>query len=395
MIPHLNLTTDAPLDILGFILAGIFLTGYVLLDGFDLGVGILRLFVKDEQDKRTMLRAIEPTWDAAELWLIAAAAVLVVAFPEVESSVLSGFYLALKLWLLAIVIRIVAIESRNRLSEAWHRTCDGFLGVASICSAFLIGAMVGALVWGVPLDEEHEFSETLHLMVNPCSILFGFTTLSLFIMHGTLFLVMKTDGALQKKARTWIRPAITVFAVIYAVATFITPVFIPHMVLPLEAHPGLILLPIVTVLALANIVRQVYLRRNLAAFLSSCTVIVGLSSLFGVGMFPNLVISLSPENTLTIFNAVNARKIMTALTILGGLGIPFVVAYTACAYWIFRGKVQPEDTRLKHASPALPENTDTGRHESKGCMHQLRRQRRPAFLRYFHRLQSLFTPPQT
>lgn len=356
MISHLNLTADTSLEVLGFILAGIFLTGYVLLDGFDLGVGILRLFIKDERQKRLMLMTIEPTWDAAGFWLIAAAGVLVAAFPEVESPALSGFYLALKLWLVAIVVRVVATESRNRLWKTWHRTCDVLLGVASIFSAFLVGAMVGALIGGVPLDEDHEFVGTVPVMLNPYSILFGFTTLALFIMHGSLFLVLKTTGILQARARTWVWPAMAAFAVMYAVATIITPVFVRHMRSPLETHPGLILLPMATILALINAVRQATAHRDLAAFLSSCAVVIGLSSLFWVGMFPNLVISLSrPENTLTIFNAESSRKIMTALTCLGGLGIPFVVTYTACAYWTFRGKVKPEDALLKHAGPPVSE----------------------------------------
>jgi len=334
------------MDILALVLAGFLLTGYVVLEGFDLGVGILRLFIQDEKERLLMLKAIEPTWDAAEVWLVAAALVFIFAFPQISAPALTGFYFSLKLWLIAIVVRAFATELRNRCSVRWHHFCDLLLGLASAFSAFFIGLIVGDLVVGLPLDEEHEFAVSTASVLNPYSLLLGATSLALFLLHGGLFLILKTEGELQKKVRHWITPAILVFTVLYLVVTVVTPFLAYQMVSPFVRWPILFLLPFLTLIAVAALHNQVRRALFSRAFLTSCAIAVGFSGLFWLGIFPNLVISNSaPENNLTIFNSVASEKVTSASVILAALGLPVVFIYTFCAFWIFRGKVKGDETR--------------------------------------------------
>jgi len=329
-----------------FILVGILFTGYVILDGFDLGVGSLHLFTKTDEERRLMLNAIGPVWDGNEVWLVTGGGALFAAFPEVYATIFSGFYLAFVLLLFALIFRGVAIEFRSKRPEAWWRkTWDVLFSIGSVLSSFLIGVAIGNIIWGVPLDEDHEFAGTFLGLLNPYALLLGVTTVALFAMHGAIYVVMKTEGEMQARARGWIRNTIIFFILTYAFTTLATLLYIPRMAEPLQSEPWLFIVPLLNILAIANVPREIHRGREFNAFLSSCAAMVALMVLFGVGMYPHLVFShTNVANSLNIYNAASSQKTLGIMFIIACIGVPIVLTYTACIYWIFRGKVKLDTT---------------------------------------------------
>lgn len=334
------------LNTIWFILIGVLFTGYAILDGFDLGVGALHLFVKGDEERRIFFNAIGPVWDGNEVWLVTAGGALFAAFPEVYATAFSGFYLAFMLLLFGLIFRAVAIEFRSKQKAKWWRNMwDVSFCIASTVSAFLIGVALGNIIWGIPLDQTHDYAGTFLDLLNPYSLMVGVTTVALFMMHGAIYLVMKTEGDLHDRIRGWIRNTIIFFIIMYFTTTMMTLLFVPHMVDHIKANPWLFLLPVLNLLAIANIPREAYKGRDFRAFLSSCFAMVFLLALFGLGIYPNMIYSLpNPENSLTIYNAASSAKTLKIMLIIAALGVPLVLAYTTSIYWIFRGKVKLDES---------------------------------------------------
>ena len=201
---------------LWFILVGVLLSGYAILDGFDLGVGALHLFVKSDQERRIFLNSIGPIWDGNEVWLVTGGGALFAAFPEVYATVFSGFYLAFMLLLVALIFRGVAIEFRSKQPMAWWRNLwDISFSVSSILSSFLIGVALGNIAWGIPIGQDHEFAGTFLSLLKPYPILLGITTVALFMMHGSIYIVLKTEGPLQEKLKGWVHNTMIFFILCY------------------------------------------------------------------------------------------------------------------------------------------------------------------------------------
>lgn len=330
------------LNTIWFFLVGVLLIGYAILDGFDLGVGCLHLFSKADEDRRVQLNAIGPVWDGNEVWLVTGGGALFAAFPDVYATVFSGFYLAFMLLLAALIFRAVAIEFRSKQPMRWWRQLwDVCFSGASFLASLLVGVALGNIAQGVPLDAQHEFVGTFLGLLNPYAILIGMLTVALFMMHGAIYLSLKTEGALHDKVRWWVNRTIIGFVVMYGVTTLITLLFVPQMADPIQARPWLFTLPLAAMLAIANVPREIYYGRDLRAFCSSSFSVAALLGLFGMGIFPNLVISNpNPELSLTIYNAASSPKTLHIMLIMALIGMPIVIAYTASIYWIFRGKVK-------------------------------------------------------
>lgn len=329
-----------------FVLVGLLFTGYAILDGFDLGVGALHLFTRTDTERRTMLNSIGPVWDGNEVWLVTGGGALFAVFPDVYATVFSGFYTAFMLFLAMLIFRAVAIEFRSKEKWGWWRTLwDWSFSVSSILISFLIGVSLGNLVWGVPVGPDKEFAGTFLGLLHPYALLVGVMTTALFMMHGAIYAVMKTEGALHEKLRGWVNPCIIFFIMCYAMVTMATLLYVPHMTETVKAHPFFFGVGLVSILAIANIPREVHHGRDFLAFLSSCVAMVALMALFGLGMFPDLVLSNPhPENSLTIYNAASSLKTLKVMLIIACLGVPVVIAYTASIYWVFRGKVKLTET---------------------------------------------------
>lgn len=330
------------LNTIWFILVGVLFTGYAILDGFDLGTGALHLFTKSDTDRRIMINSIGPVWDGNEVWLVTGGGALFAAFPEVYATSFSGFYMAMMLLLVGLIFRAVAIEFRSKQpGKTWRQFWDISFSASSILSSLLIGVALGNVAWGIPLDKRFEFVGTFWGLLHPYALLVGITTVALFMMHGAIYVVLKTEGELQARVSGWINKTIVFFIICYAMTTLATLLYVPHMSENLKAAPYLFILPLLNMLAIANIPREIHHQNYFRAFLSSCASMVALLALFGVGMFPNLILS-NPEvaNSLMIYNAASSAKTLKIMLIIAILGMPLVIAYTISIYWIFRGKVK-------------------------------------------------------
>jgi cytochrome d ubiquinol oxidase subunit II len=336
------MTMALDLNVIWFGLVGILLTGYAILDGFDLGVGALHLLTRKDEHRRLMINAIGPVWDGNEVWLVTGGGALFAAFPEVYATVFSGFYLAFMLLLCMLIFRAVAIEFRSKQPMRWWRQMwDISFSVASIGGSLLLGVAFGNIIWGVPLNGQREFVGSFLGLLNPYALLVGVTTVALFMMHGAIYVVLKTEGELHEKARGWINNTIIFFIICYGLTTMATLLYVPHMSQHMRAYPVFFAVPVLTMLAVANIPREIYHGRDFLAFLSSGATVAGLMALVAIGIFPNLVLSRpNPELSLTIYNAASSPKTLTIMLIIAAIGVPIVLAYTSSIYYIFRGKVK-------------------------------------------------------
>lgn len=329
-----------------FILIGVLFTGYAMLDGFDLGVGALHLFTREDAERRLMLNAIGPVWDGNEVWLVTGGGALFAAFPNVYATVFSGFYLAFVLLLAALIFRAVAIEFRSKQPMRWWRQMwdVGFAG-GSLLSSLLIGVAIGNIAWGIPIDARGEYAGSFLDLLRPYPLLVGVTTVALFMMHGAIYALLKTEGPLHDRLRGWIRNCMIFFIICYAVTTMATLLYVPHMAGRVRANPWLFSVALLNMLAIANIPREIHLGRDGRAFLSSCVAMIALMGLFGLEMYPNLVLSIPDlAHNLTIHNAASSPKTLGIMLTIALIGIPIVLAYTVSIYWIFRGKVKLDRT---------------------------------------------------
>ncbi len=338
-IPLLNITW--------YVLVIVLLAGYVVLDGFDLGVGSLHLFARGDENRRIMLNSIGPVWDGNEVWLVTAGGALFAAFPEMYATAFSGFYLAFMLLLYALIFRAVAIEFRSkRSSSRWRGTWDVVFAISSFIGALLIGVALGNFAWGIPLTRTHEYAGGFWDLLRPYPVLVGITGVALFTMHGALYVVLKTEGQLQERARGWAQNATIAFVIAYVMTTMATLLYVERMTAVFKERPYLFLIPMLNLLAIANIPRALYYKKDWEGFLSSASAIVLLMALFAVGMFPYLIYSpVDPaENSLTLVNAASSQLTLWIMFLIALLGMPFVIAYTFGVHWVFRGKVRLEHT---------------------------------------------------
>ena len=240
-----------------------------------------------------LLNSIGPVWDGNEVWLVTGGGALFAAFPNVYATVFSGFYLALMLLLAALIFRAVAIEFRSKQPMRWWRQMwDIGFSAGSLLSSLLIGVALGNIAWGVPIDANGEFAGTFLGLLKPYPLLVGVTTVALFMMHGAIYGVMKTEGALHDKLRGWAMNCIIFFVICAATLTMATLLYVPHMAARVRENPWLFSIALANMLAIANIPREFHHGRDWRAFLSSCAAMITLMALFALNIFPNLVYSL-------------------------------------------------------------------------------------------------------
>ncbi len=328
---------------LWYFVVGFSLIAYTVLDGFDLGVGILHPFTKTDENRRVFLNAIGPVWDGNEVWLVIIGGALFAGFPEAYATLFSGFYNLCMILLMALIFRACAIEFRSqRASPKWRSTWDIVFSISSLVIAFGIGLALGNLIVGLPLDQNHDLIREQFHEWGPYPILVGITTVALFAMHGSIFLVMKTEPPLQNDLRRWATRAIMLFLLCYAFTTWATLAYMPHMLERMRAIPILFFVAILALLAIMNVPREMKKRNEFRAFLSSACGIALLVAIFGIGTYPELIHSSvnSETNSLTILNAASSELTLGILLIIVAIGIPLVLAYGTCIYRIFRGKVK-------------------------------------------------------
>jgi len=324
-----------------FLLIWILFAGYAILDGFDLGVGVLHLFARDDRQRRIHMNAIGPVWDGNEVWLLTAAGALFAAFPPVYATVFSGFYLALMLVLFALIFRAVSMEFRGQVDRpGWRRVWDWSFGLGSLVPAIIFGVAVGNILRGLPIEADGTLNVPFLALLNPYALLIGILSLVMFVMHGAAFLAVKTEGDLQQRMARWTIGAWMAFVVLYLAATLATFFVSPFVFEGVFGNPlfwvfFLLLLGAIIYVPIAN-----RARKFLRAFLASSVTIAAMIGLTATSLFPRMVpSSLDLASSLTIYNASSTPRTLTVMLVIALIGMPLVIGYTACIYKVFMGKV--------------------------------------------------------
>lgn len=332
------------LETLWYCVIGASILFYTILDGFDLGVGILHLFGKGDTHRRLFLNSIGPVWDGNEVWIVIMMGALFAGFPGSYASLFSGFYSLLMFLIMGLMFRAAAIEFRSKQeSPRWRSIWDVVFSVASHLVTFVLGLILGNVIEGVPIDASQNFSVPFAHFFRPYPLIIGFTSIALFGMHGAIYLVMKTEGEAHDLIRRWIPSAIASFVVWYIVATIATILYVPHIMVPMKENPILLIFPLLSLIAILNVPYQMKHGRDGWAFIFSSLTIAFLLIVYSIGSFPVLVYStIDPAYSLTIYNTSSTQKTLGVLMVVVGIGIPLVLAYGFWVYRIFRGKVRLE-----------------------------------------------------
>lgn len=329
------------LNIIWFLLYGVLITGYAILDGFDLGVGVIHLFTKVEKDKRVNLNAISPVWDGNEVWLLTAGGALFAAFPIVYATVFSAFYLALMLLLLFLILRAVSMEFRGKIeSPNWKKVWDWVFGLGSLVPALLFGVAVGNILRGIPINSEGMFTGNFFRLLNPYSLLVGILSLVMFTMHGAVYLTLKTENSRRKQMKNLINKLWVTFVILYFAATLFTMFEAGYLFNGVLGNPLFWLFFILLLISILYLPVAVKGEKYGKAFIASSTTITGMIGLAAVSLFPMLVPSLTNlDFSLTIYNASSTPRTLLTMLIIALIGMPIVLVYTIFIYKTFKGKV--------------------------------------------------------
>lgn len=331
------------LNILWFMLIAVLFIGFFFLEGFDFGVGILMPFLgKSDTDRRVIINTIGPFWDGNEVWLLTAGGAMFAAFPNWYATLFSGFYLALFLLLVALIGRGVAFEFRSKLENpTWRKVWDWVIFGGSLLPPLLWGVALANLMRGVPIDAKMNFVGSFWGLLNTYAIVGGAAVILLFVLHGALFLALKTDGVLQQRARSvalgvgaWTTVLMLFFVVL---SYFDTDMFTRHGV-----DPGAV--PILAGLALFSVQYFIRGKRDGWAFtMTGLTIALSTVTVF-MDLFPRVMVSsLNPAWSLTIYNAASNAYSLKVMTIVALTLVPIVLAYQIWTYVMFRRRVHVSD----------------------------------------------------
>lgn len=331
------------LETLWFILIAVLFVGFFFLEGFDFGVGMLTPFLgKTDVERRVVINTIGPVWDGNEVWLITAGGAMFAAFPGWYATLFSGFYMALFLMLLALIGRGVSFEFRSKLENpAWRRTWDWVIAVGSLLPPLLWGVALANLMRGIPIDAQTNYVGSFWDLISWYSVMAGVSIVLLFLLHGSLYLALKTEGELRERARGFARrigaiasAALLVFVVM---SYFETDMFTKSGI-----NPGLV--PLTAGMALLSVHFFAKAGRDGWAFLmTGLTIALSTITVF-MCLFPRVMVSsLNPDWTLTIYNTASNPYTLKVMTIIALTMVPIVVAYQAWTYWVFRKRVTTRD----------------------------------------------------
>ena len=329
------------LNTVWFLLIWVLLIGYAILDGFDLGVGVLHLFARDDRERRIHAGAIGPFWDGNEVWLLTGGGALFAAFPVVYATVFSSFYLALMLLLFALIFRAVSLEFRGQVdSPGWRRFWDWAFGLGSLVPALLLGVAIGNILRGIPIEADGAANVPFLSLLNPYALLIGLVSLVMFTMHGAAFLAVKTEGEKQRRMARWVAGAWIAFVMLYLaafVASFFVAPFLFEGALAKSLFWVFLVLLLAAVIYIPITTRAGKFRQ---AFLASSVTIASMMGLTAVCLFPRVVPSSTDlANSLTVYNASSTQRTLTVMLVIALIGMPIVIAYTAYIYRTFAGKV--------------------------------------------------------
>lgn len=326
-------------QLIWFILIAVLFIGYFLLEGFDFGVGILMpLISRDDVDRRVCINTIGPFWDANEVWLITAGGAMFAAFPHWYATLFSGFYLPLLLILIALILRAVGFEFRSKVNKVfWRRSADHFIFWGSFVPAFLWGVALTNIVMGLPIGEDMNFTGGLPDLLSPYAILGGLTSTIVFTLHGALFLTLRTEGGLMKRAekvarRMWIPAGLLLL--VFALLGYRYTVLFDGLGLVPGTIPALTIMAFIAGFFLLKMDRFGW---SFAA--TGATIVFGTVVAFE-GLFPVLMpSSLNPEWSLTIYNASSSELTLTIMSVVALIFLPLILGYQVYSYYVFRKRV--------------------------------------------------------
>lgn len=333
------------LNITWFLLVGVLVVVYAILDGFDLGIGSLFYVLgKTDNEKKTLINSIGPVWDGNEVWLLTGGGALFAAFPFVYATAFSGFYLAMMLVLFGLILRAVGLEYFFKTDDdkSMQKTMGFLFFIGSFLPALLFGVAFGNVVVGIPLDSLQNYSGSFFGLLNPYSLLLGVVGLVGFLLQGSAYTVLKTEGDLQKRAIGLTRTFSWTLLIVWLLGTVATFIFAPHMFTNYNSMPVLYVIPVLTLVSILAV--SVFLKKEaygkvfVASSLAIATKILTLAG----GLFPNLIVATNPEQSLTIYNAASSQLTLTVMLIIALIGVPIVLVYTGYVYYTFRGKAKPE-----------------------------------------------------
>lgn len=325
------------LTIVWFVLVGVLFTGFFFLEGFDYGVGMLLPFLgKNDVERRIIINSIGPVWDGNEVWMITAGGALFAAFPHVYATLFSGFYLALFLMLMALIVRAVGFEFRSKdENPVWRSTWDWMIFIGSAVPALLWGVTVTNLIKGVPINAKMQYAGTFFDLLTPYTLVGGVAFLLVFLFHGALFLTLKVEGELIERTR---HAAIKI-GILTAVA-FLTMVGLTY------TNTDLFNSSLATIALLGAVVVFVvsygltWMRKFGWAFTMSALAIAFTTIAFFSGLFPRIMVSsLNPAWNLTIYNASSSAYTLKIMTFAAVVLVPIVLVYQGWTYWVFRKRV--------------------------------------------------------
>ncbi len=329
------------LSVLWFILLTVLFIGFFFLEGFDYGVGILLPFLgKNDTERRVIINTIGPVWDGNEVWMITAGGAMFAAFPHVYATLFSGFYLALFLMLMALIVRGVAFEFRSKdENRTWRTTWDWMIFIGSAIPAILWGVAVTNLIQGVPINAKMQYVGTFFDLLSPYTLVGGIAFFLVFTFHGALYLTLKTEGDMVKRAR---RAALK--AGVFAAVSCLLLVGMTYSNTDLFASTGAGIAlwgaVVMFVVAYGAVYRNCF---GLGFILSSLTVMLTTVAFFW-GLFPRLMVSsLNPAWSLTITNSASSQYTLTIMTVAALALVPVVLVYQGWVYWMFRKRVSAKE----------------------------------------------------
>jgi len=340
---------------LWFLLIAVLWTGYFVLDGFDFGVGILLpILGRDETRRRVLINTIGPVWDGNEVWLLVAGGATFAAFPEWYASLFSGFYLPLLLILIALIIRGLAFEYRGKIDDPrWRRRWDIAIVTGSIVPALLWGVAFGNIVRGVRLSAQHLYVGTFFDLLNPYALLGGIVTLTLFTLHGAVFLALKTTGEIRTDARR-VAGRVGLVAIL-AGAGFLLWTQISH------GDTASAITAAGCALALIGAVVANGKGREGWAFLAMVITIMAATATLFLALYPDVLPStISATDSLNVNNASSTRYTLEVMSWVALIFTPFVLLYQGYTYWVFRRRIGTEHIPTPTGLPRAPERTPVG-----------------------------------
>jgi cytochrome bd ubiquinol oxidase subunit II len=326
------------LAILWFVIIAVLWTGYLVLEGFDFGVGMLMSILprgsaeEREKERRVLVNTIGPVWDGNEVWLLTAGGATFAAFPEWYATLFSGFYLPLLIILVALIVRGVAFEYRGKIADAaWARRCDLAIQVGSWVPAVLWGVAFANLVQGVLLDADHQYVGGFWALLNPFALLGGLTTLTLFLLHGAVFVALKTDGEIRVRARAHAH-VLSVVAVIVAGGWALWAQVAYSVAWTWAA------VAVAAAALLGVSVTNRAGREGWAFTLSAGAIVAAVVLIFG-SMFPDVMPGLDGGESLSIAEASSTPYTLRIMTWVAVFLTPLVIAYQSWTYWVFRRRL--------------------------------------------------------